>query len=81
MGLAQTINFNYSPTELEELLFSLRYVGYNQGYILKTANCSIEVQLVDGGIFIHKVGDYFYYFGLLIEKLGEISESLLISDQ
>ncbi len=51
MGLAQIIKFTYSSQELDELLLSLRYEKYSDGYILKTANCSIEIQITGEGLY------------------------------
>ena len=77
MGLAQKLHFQYSsPDEIEEFLkeFSESFHLQKKGNLLIISSNDaddfiIELAIEDYGLYIHRSGNYFEIFGMLIEEL------------
>ena len=82
MGLAQFIYFKSSQEDLIKLLKELGYEMLEDGSFNKQkSEMSIEIRIIERGIYIHRSGDYFEELGILIENLGSIASSIAIEDQ
>ena len=81
MGLSQQIRFEYNEKKLVKLL---KDIGYEKnGIFFSKKNSTFEIELVieQYGLYIHRSGEYFKEFGLLIERLGDITEAIVIEDE
>jgi hypothetical protein len=81
MGLSQKIIFSANRQEIINLLLKLDYRKVDNKYIKASPNMNVEVFIEPFGLYIHRSGEYFTEFGILIESLGNITEQIIIEDQ
>ncbi len=82
MGLAQRIIFKSEEKEKMTFLSSLNYLKVDERKYHKVGGeYEIEIFIEDYGMYIHRSGDYFHEFGMLIENLGSITSSIIIEDK
>ena len=81
MGLAQTINFTSKNEDIIDVLLRLDYISNDKiNFLKKNDIMTIDIKIIETGIYIHRSGDYFKALGLLIEAIGDIAIELTISD-
>jgi hypothetical protein len=77
MGLSQNISFKYKDTRtLESFIkeFDAQYVITKEGGSFKITDAKnsfiFEIYLEPFGLYTHRSGEYFQFFGVLIENLS-----------
>ncbi len=81
MGLAQLINFKSSNEDIIDVLMRLDYKSTDKiNFYKKNYEMTVEIKIIETGIYIHRSGEYFKEIGMLIEAIGNIASELTISD-